>query len=60
MTAVSLNVGSSVRLIKPAKLYMCMHKNYYNNKDGRIALGVHGFDSVPLSHLGNAIMRSGL
>ena len=31
--AVSLNVG--VRLIKPAKLYICTQKSYKHNEDGR-------------------------
>ena len=35
MIAVSLNVGGGVRLIKPAKQYMCMQKHYKHNEDGR-------------------------
>ena len=36
--AVSLNVGGGVRLIKPAKLYMCTQNT--TNEDGRTAPGV--------------------
>ena len=39
VTAVSLNVGGGVRLIKPAKLYMYMQTNYKHNEDGRTAPG---------------------
>ena len=46
MTAVSLNVGGGVRLIKPAKLYMCT-QHYKHNEDGRTAQGVCGNGSVP-------------
>ena len=35
--AVSLNVSGGVRLIKLAKLYMCTHKHYKHDKDGRTA-----------------------
>ena len=40
MIAVSLNVGGGVRLIIPAKLYMCTQKHYKHNEDGRTAPGV--------------------
>ena len=53
MIAVSLNVGGGVRLIKPAKLYMCMQTHYKHDEDGRTAPGVCGNGSVPLSHSGN-------
>ena len=49
VTAVSLNVGSGVRLIKPAKLYMCTQTYYKHDEDGRTAPGVSGHGSVPLS-----------
>ena len=39
MIAVLLNVGGGVRLIKPAKLYMCMQKHYKHKEDGRTAPG---------------------
>ena len=58
--AVSLNVGGGVRLIKPAKLYMCMRKHCKHDEDGRTAPGVRGPGSVPLSHSGNVVMRIGL
>ena len=35
MIAVSRNVSGGVRLIKPAKLYLCMQKHYKYNEDGR-------------------------
>ena len=57
--AVSLNVGGGVRLIKPAKLYMCT-QNTTHNEDGRTAPGVRGNGSVPLSHLGNVVTRIGI
>ena len=56
MIVVSLNVGCGIRLIKPAKLYMCMQKH---DEDGPMAPGVHSHGSVPLSHSGNVIMRIG-
>ena len=34
MTAVSLNVGGGVRLIKPAKLYMCMQNTTNTTRTG--------------------------
>ena len=40
VTAVSLNVGGGVHLIKPVKLYMCTQKHYKHNEDGRMAPGV--------------------
>ena len=58
--AVSLNVGGGVRLIKPAKLYMCMQKHNKHNKDGRTAPGVRGHGSVPLSHSGNIVTKIGI
>ena len=60
MIAVSLNVGGGVRLIKPAKLYMCTQKHYKHNEDGRTAPGVCGNGSVPLSHSGNVVTRIGI
>ena len=60
MAAVSLNVGGGVRLIKPAKLYMCMQTHYKYDEDGRTAPGVRGHGSVPLSHSGNVVTRIGL
>ena len=60
MTAVSLNVGGGVRLIKPAKLYMCMQTHYKHDEDGRTAPGVRGHSSLPLSHSGNVVTRIGL
>ena len=51
--AVSLNVCGDVRLIKPAKLYMCTQTHYKHDEDGRTAPGVRGHGSVPLSHSGN-------
>ena len=50
--AVSLNVGSGIRLIKPAKVYMCMQTHYKHNEDGHTAPGVCGRGSVPLSQSG--------
>ena len=58
--AVSPNVGGSVRLIKPAKLYMCTQTHYKHGEDGRTAPGVRGHGSVPLSHSGNVVTRIGL
>ena len=57
--AVSLNVGGGVRLIKPAKLYMCTQLYKYN-EDGHTAPGVCGNGSVPLSHSGNVVTRTGI
>ena len=54
MIAVSLMVGG-VRLIKPAKLYMCTQKHYKHNADGRTAPVVCGNGSVPLSHSGTLL-----
>ena len=51
MIAVSVNVGSGVHLIKPAKLCMCMQNNT-KHEDGRTAPGVCGNGSVPLSYSG--------
>ena len=50
--AVSLNVGSGIRLIKPAKVYMCTQTHYKHNEDGHTAPGVCGLGSTPLSHSG--------
>ena len=47
--AVSLNVGSGIRLIKLAKVYMC---TYTHDEDGHTAPGVCGCSSIPLSHSG--------
>ena len=60
MTAVSLNIGIGVRLIKPANLYMCTQTHYKNDEDGCTALGVRGHGSVPMSHSGKVVMRIGL
>ena len=60
VTAVSLNFGGGVRLIKPAKLYMCKQTHYKHDEDGRTAPGVRGHGSVPLSHSGNVVTRIGL
>ena len=49
---VSLNVGSGVRLIKPAKAYMCTQTHYKHDEDGHTERGVCGRGSVPLSHSG--------
>ena len=57
MIAVSLNVDCGFRLIKMAKLSMSTQKHYKHNGDRCMAPGVHGHRSVPLSHLGNVIMR---
>ena len=48
--AVSMNVGSGFRLIKPAILYISMQTHYKHDEDGCTAPGGHG--SVPLSHFG--------
>ena len=54
VTAESLNVGSVICLIKPAKLYMCMLRKHYRlNEDRCMALGVCSHGSIRLSHLGN-------
>ena len=58
--AVSLNVGGGVRLIKPAKLYMCRQTHYKHDEDGRTAPGVRDHGSAPLSHSGNVVTRIGL
>ena len=58
--AVSLKVGGGVRLIKLAKLYMCMQTHYKQDEDGCTAPGVRGHGCVPLSHLGNVLTRTGL
>ena len=58
--AVSLSVGGGVRLIKPAKLYMCTQTHYNHDEDGRKAPGVRGHGSVPLSHSRNVVTRFGL
>ena len=52
VNAVSLNVGSAIRLIKPAKAYMCTLTHYKHDDDGHTAPGVCGRGSVPLSHSG--------
>ena len=58
--AVSLNVGGGVRLIKPAKLYICTQTHYKHDKDGHTAPGVRGHGSVLLSQSGNVVTRTGL
>ena len=60
MIAVSLNVGGGVRLIKPAKLYICTQTHYKHDEDGRTAPDVCGHGSIPLSHSGNVVTRIGL
>ena len=60
MIVVSLNVGCGVRLIKPAKLYMCTQRHYKHEEDGRTAPAVRGHGSVQLSHSENIFMRIGL
>ena len=60
MIVVSLNVGGGIRLIKPAKLYMCTQIHYKHDKDGRNTPGMHGHGSVPLSHSENVVKRIGL
>ena len=60
MIAVSLNVGGGVRLIKPAKLYICTQKHYKHNEDGRTVPGVCGNGSVLLSHSENVVTRIGI
>ena len=50
--AVSLNVGSGIRLIKPAKVYMCTQTHYKHDEDGHTAPGVCGRGSIPLNHSG--------
>ena len=57
--AVSLNVGSGICLIKPAKLYMCV-QNTTNNEDGGTVPGVCSNGSVRLSHSGNVVTRIGI
>ena len=53
VNAVSLNVGSGNRLIKPAKAYMCTQTHYKHDDDGHTAPGVCGkCGSVLLSHSG--------
>ena len=52
VNAVSLNVGSGIRFIKPAKAYMCLQTHNKHNKDGHTGPGVCGRGSVPLSHSG--------
>ena len=60
MIAVSMNVGGGIRLIKPVKLCNVHAKIHIHDEDGRTAPGVRGHGSVPLSHSGNDIARSGL
>ena len=59
MIAVSLNVGGGVRLIKPANCTFA-RKTLQHNEDGRTAPGVCGNGSVPLSHSGNVVTRTGI
>ena len=58
--AVSLNIGSGVRLIKPAKLYMSTQTHYKRKEDGRMAQCERGHGYIPLSHSGSFVMRFGL
>ena len=44
--AVSLNVGGGIRLIKPAKLYICTQTHYKYDEDGRTAPGVRGYGKL--------------
>ena len=60
MIAVSLNVGGDVRHIKPAKTAHVHAKYYKHNEDGRTAPSVCGNGSVPLTHSGNVVMRTGI
>ena len=60
VTAVSLNVGGGVCLIKPANLYMCTQTHNKHDEDGRTAPGLRGHGSVPLSHSGKVVTRIGL
>ena len=55
MIAVLLNAGGGVRLIKPAKLYMCTQTHYKHDENGRSAPDVRGHSSVPLSHSGTSL-----
>ena len=57
--AESLNVGGGVRLIKPAKLYICMQNTSKHYDDGRTAPNVHGHGPVPLNHSRNVVTRIG-
>ena len=50
MIAVSLKLGGGVRLIKLAKMYICMQTHYKHDEDGCTALGVCGHGSVLVSH----------
>ena len=52
VNAVSLNVGSGVRLIKPAKAYMCTQTHYKHDEDGHTAPGVCGRGFILQSHSG--------
>ena len=52
VNAVSQNVGNGVRLIKPAKAYMCTQTHYKHDEDGHTARGMCGRGSVLLSHSG--------
>ena len=58
--AVSVDVGGGVRLIKPAKLYMCTQTHYKRDEDGRTVPDVRGHGSVPLNHSRNVVTRTGL
>ena len=58
--AVSLNVDGGVRLIKSAKLYMCVQTHYKHDEDGSTAPGVRGHGSVPLNHSGNVVTKIGI
>ena len=49
-----------VRLFKPANLYMCTQTHYKHDEHGRMAPGVRGHGSVPLSHSGNVDTIIGL
>ena len=60
MITVSLNIGGGIRLIKLAKLYMCMQTHNKHDEDERTAAGVCGHGSIPLSHSGNVVTRIGL
>ena len=57
---ISVPLYGGVRLIKPAKLYMCTQAHYKHDEEERTAPGVRRYGSVPLSHSGNVVTRTGL
>ena len=48
---------SGIRLIKPAKLYMCMQTHNKHDEDRCTAPGMHGHGSVSVSHSGTIVTR---